>query len=44
MAAHNPMQEAILGEWGIDVLHGESDEPSKALTDFLEALLSAVKA
>src|SRR5829696_573917 len=44
MAAHNPMQEAILGEWGIDVLHGESNEPSKALTDFLGALLAAVKA
>jgi hypothetical protein len=44
MAAHNPMQEAILGEWGIEVLHGKSDDPSKALTGFLQALLEAVKA
>jgi hypothetical protein len=34
----NPMQEAILGEWGIHVLAGEDNDPERALTSFLGAL------
>jgi SIR2-like domain len=38
MAQANPPQEAILGEWGITALSGESDDPEQTLTSFLEAL------
>jgi hypothetical protein len=38
MARPNPMQKAILEQWGITALSGESDDPEEALTAFLEAL------
>ena len=44
MARRNPLQEAILREWGITVLDGESDDPAQALEDFLVALRAAVQA
>ena len=40
MARRNPVQEAILGEWGITALSGHDDSPERALTDFLAALNS----
>jgi len=38
MPSRNPLQQAILGEWGIDLLGGEGGDPAEALTRFLEAL------
>jgi SIR2-like domain len=38
MPRRNPVQEAILNEWGLEVIWVESDDPAKALTGFLEAL------
>jgi hypothetical protein len=42
MARRNPVQEAILGEWGIAVLSGETDDPEQALTKFLQTLKAEV--
>jgi hypothetical protein len=42
MAADNPLQRAILGEWGITAMSGEGDEPEHALTGFLEGLHARV--
>jgi hypothetical protein len=42
MAKRNPLQEAILGQWGITALNGETDDPEQALTRFLAALKTAV--
>ena len=42
MARRNPVQEAILGEWGITVLSGETDNPEQALTTFLQTLKAEV--
>jgi hypothetical protein len=42
MARPDPVQKAILGEWGITVLSGESDDPEQALTGFLEELKTRV--
>jgi len=36
------VQEAVLSNWGITVLHGETEEPGEALTVFLDQLLNAV--
>jgi len=32
----NPVQEAILDQWGIDMISSESDDPGKALEEFLK--------
>lgn len=40
MARENPMQTAVLGQWGITVLNGDSDDPEEALFAFLSALRS----
>jgi hypothetical protein len=42
MARPDPVQKAILGEWGITVLSGESDDPQHALTGFLDDLKTRV--
>jgi len=42
MARPDPMQKAILGEWGITALSGETDDPEEALTGFLEKLKARV--
>jgi SIR2-like domain len=42
MARRNPVQEAILGEWGITALSGRNEDPERALTDFLAALYERV--
>ena len=42
MARPDPMQQAILGEWGITALSGETDDPEEALTGFLEKLKARV--
>ena len=34
----NPIQEAILEQWGIKMLTSEEDDPQKALQEFLEKL------
>ena len=43
MARRNPLQEAILREWGIEVLAGETEDPAQALEGFLDRLRSAVQ-
>jgi SIR2-like domain len=42
MARPDPMQQAILGEWGITALSGETEDPEEALTGFLEKLKARV--
>jgi hypothetical protein len=42
MARPNPMQKAVLEQWGITALSGESDDPEEALTGFLTALKKRV--
>jgi hypothetical protein len=42
MARPDPMQKAILGEWGITALSGETEDPEEALTGFLEKLKARV--
>lgn len=42
MTSRNPMQEAVLAQWGITVLSGQSDDPEQALTEFLERLKQRV--
>ena len=42
MARPNPMQKAILEQWGITALSGESEDPEEALTAFLAALKKRV--
>lgn len=39
----DPVQEAVLDRWGITLIPGESDDPGKALTSFLEDLLARVQ-
>ena len=38
MPRSNPVQELVLGNWGITPLWGDSDDPQTALTAFLEEL------
>lgn len=38
MSKPNPVQEAVLGEWGIYPLTGDSDDPQTSLTEFLADL------
>jgi hypothetical protein len=35
----NPVQEAVLAQWGIDMICAERDDPSTALIEFLEAVV-----
>jgi hypothetical protein len=42
MTSANPMQEAILQQWGITALTGDSDDPEEALTTFLAELRELV--
>jgi hypothetical protein len=42
MAHRNPLQEAILGNWGITALSGDSEDPEQALTSFLAKLKAGV--
>jgi hypothetical protein len=44
MATRNPLQEAILGEWGITMLSDAGDDPKEALTGFLAELKERVDA
>ena len=39
---HNPVEDAILGRWGITMLVQENDDPEQALCAFLEELAAAV--
>src|SRR5215217_8081728 len=43
MPACSPIQEAVLGSWGITLVHGEGADPGDALVQFLEALLDRVR-
>ncbi len=38
MPRANPVQQAVLGRWGITVVTGESDDPEEALCGFLQHL------
>jgi hypothetical protein len=42
MANANPLQSAILEQWGITAISGEEDDPQEALTQFLIALKDRV--
>jgi hypothetical protein len=42
MPCPNPVQEAVLGHWGISMLSGDDDDPGMALQGFLELLLHEV--
>jgi hypothetical protein len=42
MPAGNPVQQAVLGQWGITVLSGREDGPEEALIRFLEELQDKV--
>jgi hypothetical protein len=43
MPRHNPVQEAVLGRWGITLLSGQREDPQDALGDFLETLQRRVR-
>jgi len=43
MPRHNEVQEAVLGQWGINVIAGDSDDPETSLAAFLEELLRRVR-
>lgn len=43
MPRSNPVQEAVLGQWGITALSGVSDDPQTALTAFLDDLHERVQ-
>lgn len=43
MPSPNPVQEAVLGQWGITVVSGEGDDPEAALVKFLTELREAVR-
>jgi hypothetical protein len=43
MARPEPLQQAILQQWGIDVLTGDTDDPAQALEEFLHGLHDAVQ-
>ena len=44
MSKPNPVQEAVLSEWGIYPLTGDSDDPQTALTEFLADLRERIAA
>jgi hypothetical protein len=43
MPAASAVQEAVLGSWGITVLHGQAEDPGEALMLFLEQVLAQVQ-
>jgi hypothetical protein len=42
MTHFDPMQEAVLGQWGITVLSERADSPEAALLGFLRSLAESV--
>jgi len=42
MPQPNPVQEAVLGQWGITALAGDREDPQEALVEFLTALAREV--
>jgi hypothetical protein len=42
MPQHDPVQEAVLGQWGVSMLSGGGDDPEAALLDFLTRLSEEV--
>lgn len=42
MASRNPVEEAVLGHWGISAVVGEVNDPQAALVNFLRQLVEAV--
>lgn len=36
----NPVAQEVLGQWGIEMIVSEEDDPKKALTDFLQELVT----
>jgi hypothetical protein len=42
MAQPNPVQEAVLGQWGITALSGDTEDPGRGLTEFLSELKDRV--
>ncbi|QEA38685.1 Sir2 family NAD-dependent protein deacetylase [Pistricoccus aurantiacus] len=36
----NPVTQEVLGQWGIEIIVSEEDDPKKALTSFLQELVS----
>lgn len=44
MTRENPMQNAILAQWGVTALTGDSEDPEEALTFFLSELRERVAA
>jgi hypothetical protein len=43
MATPNPVQEAVLGQWGISVVSGQGEDPEASLIAFLSELRDAVR-
>nr|WP_084567558.1 SIR2 family protein [Mesorhizobium sp. LNHC220B00] len=43
MTSRNPVEEAVLGSWGISAVVGELDDPQAALVNFLSQLAEAVE-
>jgi hypothetical protein len=43
MPRRNDVQEAVLAQWGINVIAGEGDDPAASLAAFLEELLRHVQ-
>jgi hypothetical protein len=43
MPGRNDVQEAVLAQWGINVITGEGDDPAASLAAFLEELLRHVQ-
>ncbi|PBB45599.1 Sir2 family NAD-dependent protein deacetylase [Mesorhizobium sp. WSM3866] len=42
MASRDPVEEAVLGRWGISVLTGDNDDPAPGLVSFLSRLAEVV--
>jgi hypothetical protein len=38
MTQSNPIQDAVLGNWGLTVLHGDGQDPGTSLSEFLQVL------
>jgi hypothetical protein len=43
MPQANVIQERVLGSWGLTLLHGDTENPSDALTDFMTKLRDAIQ-
>ncbi|MBP0446562.1 SIR2 family protein [Roseomonas sp. SSH11] len=44
MSRRNEVQEAVLGQWGINVITGAEEDPQASLANFLEELVRRVQA